>query len=328
MEINISGTSKTDQYNGKLQKVEGYSAEKVSETGYFDSSKITATAGKAQAEGTNAGLYYMHLIASDFSYQDNNQFVKFNIAHDGCLEITPIDINSFDVSVNPSHYVYNGEYQEPKVNAQSEVGQLTLDKDYIKEGAKAKNVGDYQLKVTGIGNYTGVRTFDWIIVKADVDVVIEGNNVKVPYDGTLKTASGYKINETTKTDLINKGVVKVLPDSNSCVVEGTEAGTYAMNLYDKQFRTDNTNVNFTYTIKDGSLDITSTSLSTAVFTPVNKVYNGKEQEAELIGTFNGNYLTEGKDYTLSGAGISGTNVGNYDVSVTGKGNFTGTKIVT
>jgi len=54
-------------------------------------------------------------------------------------------------------------------------------------------------------------------------------------------------------------------------------------------------------------------------------YNGSEQKPTLVVIWKGRHLSENTDYTLSWDKTSLVNVGTYTVTVTGKGNFTGTK---
>ena len=61
----------------------------------------------------------------------------------------------------------------------------------------------------------------------------------------------------------------------------------------------------------------------SVNTPENRVYNGDKQEWEPTVVSGGKTLTEGTDYTVSYKGDT-TNVGKVTVTITGKGNYTGT----
>ncbi|MBP3705813.1 MAG: hypothetical protein J6J13_00990, partial [Clostridia bacterium] len=65
--------------------------------------------------------------------------------------------------------------------------------------------------------------------------------------------------------------------------------------------------------------------TTVSFNPSNITYDGSEQKPAVTVLWNGAPLTENTDYTLSWDKAGFTNAESYTVTVTGKGNFKGTK---
>ena len=65
--------------------------------------------------------------------------------------------------------------------------------------------------------------------------------------------------------------------------------------------------------------------TTVTFDPENGTYNGSAYTPGVTVTFNGATLVEDKDYTLSWDSSDLTNAGSHTATITGKGNFTGTK---
>lgn len=65
--------------------------------------------------------------------------------------------------------------------------------------------------------------------------------------------------------------------------------------------------------------------TTVAFDPENGIYNGSAYTPGVTVTFNGATLVEDKDYTLSWDLSDLTNAGSHTATITGKGNFTGTK---
>lgn len=65
--------------------------------------------------------------------------------------------------------------------------------------------------------------------------------------------------------------------------------------------------------------------TTVTFDPENGIYNGSAYTPGVTVTFNGATLVEDKDYTLSWDSSDLTNAGSHTATITGKGNFTGTK---
>ncbi|MDO5425981.1 MAG: leucine-rich repeat protein [Eubacteriales bacterium] len=90
----------------------------------------------------------------------------------------------------------------------------------------------------------------------------------------------------------------------------------------------------TYTCKDCGLTYTETipalkyNLSGAAVTlsSTSYTYNGKARKPSVTVTYNGVKLTKGTDYTVTYK--NNTNIGKATVTVTGKGNYTGTKKAT
>ena len=76
------------------------------------------------------------------------------------------------------------------------------------------------------------------------------------------------------------------------------------------------------TFKINPANITET---TVTFDPENGIYNGSAYTPGVTVTFNGATLVEDKDYTLSWDSSDLTNAGSHTATITGKGNFTGTK---
>lgn len=70
------------------------------------------------------------------------------------------------------------------------------------------------------------------------------------------------------------------------------------------------------------------SYATVTFDPENGTYNGSAYAPDVTVTFNGATLVKDRDYTLSWDKSGFTNADSYTVTVTGKGNFTGTKTAT
>lgn len=65
--------------------------------------------------------------------------------------------------------------------------------------------------------------------------------------------------------------------------------------------------------------------TTVTFNPSNITYDGSEQKPAVTVLWNGATLVEDKDYTLSWNSSDLTNAGFHTATITGKGNFTGTK---
>lgn len=80
--------------------------------------------------------------------------------------ILPKDIRDTDVSVDDITVAYNSRKSQKPVPAVLWNGKkLAAKKDYTVQDVSYTDVGDYNVTVTGIGNYTGERTFKFTITE-------------------------------------------------------------------------------------------------------------------------------------------------------------------
>lgn len=77
---------------------------------------------------------------------------------------------------------------------------------------------------------------------------------------------------------------------------------------------------------DITIKVTPVDLSNATIDVTHLTYNGSEQAPEIKLNVQELALTSGTDYTITGD-TSGTNAGTYKLTITGQGNYTGTKTV-
>ena len=87
--VRIKGNKDTVTYNGEKQSVSGYTVDSISNT-LYSSTDFTLN-GQATATGKDANTYPMNLDATQFVNNNTNfSNVKFEIAEDGQLVITPV----------------------------------------------------------------------------------------------------------------------------------------------------------------------------------------------------------------------------------------------
>ena len=164
-----------------------------------------------------------------------------------------------------------------------------------------------------------------LIVTADeneVVVTITENGGNVEYDGTEKSVSGYKF--SASNELYKKSDFTF---SGNDTVKGTNVGTYDMELKPSDFTNNNQNFSkVTFVVVDGQLNITPKDIKTGenmtVEAPANVTYNGQPQQEEPVVKDGDKTLAKNVDYTLSYS-KDATNVGTVTVTVTGKGNYSG-----
>ena len=169
-----------------------------------------------------------------------------------------------------------------------------------------------KVKVTGTGNYSGTA-------EAQVEVG------KIALGDATVTATGvtYTGEEQTAVITVKIGEGEALTLDKDYTVsgdnKGTNAGTYTFTVTGKGDYSGT--ATGTFTIAPASIE------SATVETKANQTftYTGEEQTVEVTVKLSDKTLVEGTDYTVTGNIV--TNAGddqNITVSVTGKGNYTGT----
>ena len=194
------------------------------------------------------------------------------------------------------------------------------------EKGESDNTFDYTFNEgTSEADYWVITKCGKLIVTADeneVVVTIAENGGSVEYDGTEKSVSGYEF--SASNELYKKSDFTF---SGNDTVKGTNVGTYDMELKPSDFT--NNNQNFSkvrFVVVDGQLNITPKDIKTGesmkVEAPANVTYNGQPQQEEPVVKDGDKTLVKNVDYTLSYSKNT-TNVGTVTVTVTGKGNYSG-----
>ena len=330
--VRIKGNKDTVTYNGEKQSVSGYTVESISNT-LYTSTDFTLN-GQAMATGKDAATYPMNLDATQFVNNNTNfSNVKFEIAEDGQLVINPRAVTltsetaSKDYDGTPltrPNVKAEGNFVDGEVTKVEATGSVT----YVSEGDVTNTIVITEGENFKESNYSITKhegTLSITEVDAEVTVTIKGHEDTATYDGNPHSVEGYEI-----TDISNKLYTKDdVKFTGQAKAEGTEAGTYKMNLAEAQFS--NTNSNFkkvTFVVEDGSLTINRKSIDDqnriTVTKPENSKYNGEEHKNKPIvtDTKTDRTLVEGTDYELSYSDDV-TNAGTVTVKVKGIGNYSG-----
>ena len=331
--VTIKGNSKATPYNGTVQSVGGYTVESISNT-LYTSTDFTLN-GQAMATGKDANTYPMNLDATQFVNNNTNfSNVKFEIAEDGQLVINPraVTLTSEKASkpydgtplTRPDVKV-EGNFVDGEVTKVEATGSVT----YVSDGEVTNTIVITEGENFKESNYSITKhegKLSITEVNAEVTVTIKGHEATATYDGDPHSVEGYEI-----TDISNKLYTKDdVQFTGQAKAEGTEAGTYQMNLSETQFS--NTNSNFkkvTFVVEDGSLIINRKSIDDqnriTVTKPSDSKYNGEEHKNKptVADTKTNRTLVEGTDYELSYS-KDVTNAGKVTVIVKGIGNYSGT----
>ena len=270
--------------------------------------------------GTDFTIEYNNNInASDKAEVILNGIGKYEYSNK--IEYFTIASRSMDnvvaVLADDNELVYNGEAQIAKFALKD--GDITLTEDDYTTGDYSKNIeaGIYVIAFTGKGNYTGVVNGNYEIRGCNIeDATVTTDELEKVYTGEAQTVNlTVKIGETqlvfgkdysvSYEDALNVGTA-------TATVEGI--GNYAGFSKNKvQFKIVPMPIaNVTFEPKNGKWSVGYTG------EPVFPVVVAKDKY--------GNTLEEGKDYTASGYDNNIEVADGYEVTFTGKGNYTGTYI--
>lgn len=213
------------------------------------------------------------------------------------------------ISLDYTSFTYTGSLIKPNVTVSDGSLAMTIDTDYTLENNGGTLLGTYNVTITGKGNYTGTATVTFEIVAQGASAFTIEPIANQEYTGspltpalTVKNQSGTTLTPTTDYTVIYANNTNV----GTATVTVTGAGNYLSNTSTKTAQ---------FTITPKSLTSAMVSLSQNEF-----VYNGELQKPTVT-VEDGTALTT-NDYDVADAG--GINVGTYNVTVTGKGNYTGT----
>ena len=326
VQVQIVGATDTVGYDGNEHQVEGYTVT-INNDKYHEADFTFS--GNKVAKGINAGTYNMELAVEQFKNNSSNfSNVTFTVT-DGYLVITPKSINTEDQKItvsDPQGHVYDGNpHQEVLVVRDAELDKtLKSGKDYdVYYSTKDfTNVGEITITITGKGNYVGTVNKTYSITKRTV--TLSSETASKPYDGTPLTRPNVKVEgdgfitgEVTSVQAI--GTVTEVKDSPvTNAIEYTVGTKFNINNYE-------------ISMTEGTLSITPKSINPddqnmSVSDPQGHVYDGLEhkEELEVKDIFRDVILSAGTDYDVAYSTKDFTNVGKIIITITGKGNYTGT----
>ncbi len=284
-----------------------------------------------------------------------------------------------------NNYYYTGKAISPNVTVKYGTKSLVKNTDYKIAYTRNINAGTATITITGLGNYYGTKTITFKINKRPITYATItglagktytgsriGQNLKLVYNGiTLKAGTHYTLSYTNNLNagtatvtitgkgnfsgskklsfkIYKRNVSTLTITSGTATTYAGSARTPAVTVKQgTKVLTKNTHYTVAYknNLNVGTATITVTgkgnytgtktltfeikprAISTVTITGLaNKVYTGNRIGQSLKLTYGKFTLKAGIDYTLTYA--NNTEVGKATVTVTGKGNYTGTKELT
>jgi len=206
-----------------------------------------------------------------------------------------------------SSSVYTGSAIKPTLTVKS--GNTTVSSsNYTATYSNNTNVGTATVKVTGSGNYTGtVSTTFKITARSVASGTVTLSPSSYTYSGSACTP--------TATVKVNGKTLTSGTDYTVSYSSNTNAGTATVKITGKGNYTGTKSVTFKIAAK--SISSATVTLSATTF-----AYTGSEIKPGVKVVLNNKTLTGGTDYTVTVK--NNKNAGTATMTITGKGNYTGT----
>ena len=305
----ITLTPESFTYNGQNQKptvsVKDGDTDLVLDTDY------TLT----NEGGTDVGKYAV-TITGKRNYDPNTKASKdFNIT---VLEKTPtVALANPDEAI-----VYDGTAKEPAVTVSvvikdgDEPTVLTLNTDYTVAYSDNVNAGTNTAKatVTLKGNYKGTGSATFTIAPKSIGNVNISDIADQAYTGSAIQPT-VTVKDGEKTLVLNTDYT-ISYSNNTAAAASTAENAPTVIVTGKGNYDPNTTATKKFTITPKSI-----ANATITLDHENFVYNGQNQKPTVSVKDGNTDLLLDTDYTLTNEG--GTNAGEYTVTVTGKGNYSG-----
>lgn len=220
--------------------------------------------------------------------------------------VEPREIEAKDVAFD-KELTYTGNELTQTVTVTVNGKTLTVGTDYTVSDLTGTEPGSYPVTVTGTGNYTGTVTKSFEIAKADI------SSAAITYDAGPYGYTG-KEWKPEVTVSFNSATLTAGNDYTVSYENNINAGTAKIII---------TGIGDHFTgLTEKTFTINSAEISGCTFAPIADVtYNTEAHTPEVTVAISGRTLEADKDYTVSYA--SNVNAGTATVTVTGKGNFTG-----
>ncbi len=222
------------------------------------------------------------------------------------------DLSAATVTLSETSYTYDGKKKEPGVTVKLGGRTLSQGTDYLVTYSNNTEVGTAQVLIMGYGDYIGSMIKEFKIEKAAVTSLTSAtvsltSSAKIEYTGTAKTPA-VKVVAGGKT--LTADTDYTLSYSNN-----QNAGNATVTVTGKGKYSGTKSLSFTINPKS----ITSAKI---LVEPNPCTYDGTPQKPQVTVVLDSKVISSGTDYTASYS--DNTEIGTATVSVTGKGNYTGT----
>ena len=263
--------------------------------------------GNTLKENEDYYLYYSSNINAGTASVTISGTGNFYGSESRTFQITPADISKFTAVLSQDSFGCDGSEKRPDMTITNGNTKLTYNTDYSLSYKNNVNAGTASVTATGKGNYTGSVTRTFQIKATDFskcDIQLSASSFT--YDGTAKKPD-VTVKAGSKKLTLNK-------DYTLAYTGNTNAGTATVTITGKGSYSGT--VSKSFTIKPADFTKASVTLSASSFT-----WDGSEKKPDITVKLGGKQLTVNRDYTVSYK--NNANVGTASVTLTAKGNYTG-----
>ena len=286
---------------------------------YSLDSVITSKCSTSTAVPTaiNAGTYTVYYyINGNSNYKEKSGSVIVTIKK------YDLSTNGIIGTINDQTYTGSEIKPTPSVTVPIPSGSKSTP-TYTTTYSNNTNAGTATVILTGTGNYTGTKSKTFKIIKATNPTVITANDL------TYNAAEQTLVTSSKEQGYIcySLSAVPTSCSANSALAKGTNAGTYTVYYL--------ISGNSNYNSKSGSVKVSIKQYDiskTATIGIINdQVYTGNAIKPTSsvtvpIPTGKTTTLVNNTDFTYSYS--NNTNIGTANITITGQGNYTGTKSTT
>jgi surface protein len=252
------------------------------------------------------------------AYSDNTSVGTATVTITGSGNYTGTTTQTFSIlklvsstTIDPiANETYTGADLTPAIVVKDGNTTLTLDTDYTVAYTDNTNVGTATVTVTGAGNYTGTTTQTFTIVAKDASTLTIDAIANQTYAGVALTPAV----------VVKDGNTTLTLDTDYAVAytDNTSVGTATATITGIGNYTGAKTETFTIVAKDAS--------TLTIEAIANETYTGTDLTPAVVVKDGNTNLTLDTDYTV--AYLDNTNVGTATATITGIGNYTGTKTQT
>ena len=253
------------------------------------------------------------------AYSNNTNVGTATVTITGMGNYTGKKTQTFDIvskavstlTIDPiSNQTYTGLALTPAIVVKDGANTLILGTDYTVAYSNNTNVGTSTVTITGMGVYTGTKTQTFAIVAKAVSTLTIDPIANQTYTGSAITPPVIVKDGATTLTL---GTDYSVAYSNNTNVGTATVTVTGMGVYTGT--------------KPQTFAIVAKAVSTLTIDPIaNQTYTGSAITPPVIVKDGATTLTLGTDYSV--AYSNNTNVGTATVTITGVGNYTGTKTQT
>ena len=269
----------------------------------------------------NGRLSFRYIPRADGEFTDLLYGTYTKEISDAEIKIDALTYNCFSQDVNLT-VTYNDRV-------------LEQDTDYTLSGdLSVVDAGIYSLTVTGIGEYAGAVTQNFLVKKAELPLELSLSKECIQpgetafLSGFSARTVSYASSDTSVAEVDEYGNITGIAEGTAVITVKAVGDSNYNEKIEKYTVTVKADEDTGNTGNDGSedesdiLDDTMKEISDADIAIDELFYNGSSQDVNLTVAYNGKRLEQDIDYTLSGD-LSVLDAGFYSVTVTGIGEYIG-----